>query len=207
MFENVSVLIHNCVKLVSNMVVYVDPFQLTEHTKDADIILVTHDHYDHYSPEDIEKIAKEDTLLILPACMKNMEIMGGVSKVDFIEPGEELAVNDVVIKAVRAYNIGKQFHPKEKDYVGYVVTMGGNTYYVAGDTDDNEDVYKVKCDVAFLPVGGTYTMNYEQAAKVANYIKPKLAIPTHYGTITGETEDGKKFSELVDESIEVRVMI
>ena len=102
-----------------------------------------------------------------------------------------------MVETVPAYNVNKEFHKKEYDWVGYVITLDGIRYYIAGDTDVNDDNRKVKCDVAFVPVGGTYTMNYEEAANLANTIDAQVVIPTHYGVIVGEKEDAIKFKKLV----------
>lgn len=207
MFEEVTVLTHSSIRIGGSKVLYFDPYEIAEEGHDADIIFITHDHYDHFSPEDIRKIAKEDTLLVMPESMRGQEKKAGGFKCEFLHPDGMLEAKGLMIKAIPAYNRLKPFHPKGKAFVGYLVTMGDTVYYVAGDTDLTQDNQKVKCDVALVPVGGKFTMDYRDAAKLVNQIAPKLAIPTHYGTVAGSKEDGRKFAELVNERIKVRVMI
>ena len=119
-------------------------------------------------------------------------------------PNSSLEIEGLRIHAIPSYNPAKQFHPRERNYVGYVVEMNGTTYFVAGDTDRTTENEQVVCDVALLPCGGKYTMDAEEAAGLANRIKPKLAIPTHYGTVVGQASDAERFEKLVDASIAVR---
>ncbi len=207
MFEEVQVLTHSSIKISGARTVYCDPYEITEEYHDADIVLITHDHFDHFSPEDIQKTAKDDTCLIMPESMMELAAKSGVAKCKFINPDGLLEIKDLMVKAVPAYNRLKLFHTKGKKYVGYLVMMDNVTYYIAGDTDMTAANQKVKCDVALVPVGGKYTMDYKEAAKLINQIRPRLAIPTHYGAVAGSPEDGKKFAALVDKKIEVRVMI
>jgi Predicted Zn-dependent hydrolases of the beta-lactamase fold len=209
MFEEAQVLTHSSIKITGNKILYFDPYKIEEERHDADIIFVTHDHFDHYSPEDIKKVTKDDTWLIMPAKMKEQaaNVLTDFGKYKFINPDGLLEAKGLMIKAVPAYNRLKPFHTKGKKFVGYLVTMNDVNYYVAGDTDMIPENQRIKCDVAFVPVGGKYTMDYKEAAKFINQIEPKLAIPTHYGTVAGSPGDGKKFAELVDKKIEVRVMM
>lgn len=209
MFEEARVLTHSSIKITGNKILYFDPYKIEEENHDADIIFITHDHFDHYSPEDIKKVKKDDTWLIMPAKMKEQaaDILTDFVKYKFINPDGILEAKGLMIKAIPAYNRLKPFHTKGKKFVGYLVTMNDVKYYVAGDTDMISENQRIKCDVAFVPVGGKFTMDYKEAAKFINQIEPKLAIPTHYGTVAGSPEDGKKFAELVDQKIEVRVMM
>lgn len=209
MFEEAQVLTHSSITITGNKILYFDPYKIEEERHDADIIFVTHDHFDHYSPEDIKKVTKDDTWLIMPAKMKEQaaNVLTDFGKYKFINPDGLLEAKGLMIKAVPAYNRLKPFHTKGKKFVGYLVTMNDVNYYVAGDTDMIPENQRIKCDVAFVPVGGKYTMDYKEAAKFINQIEPKLAIPTHYGTVAGSPGDGKKFAELVDKKIEVRVMM
>ena len=209
MFEEARVLTHSSIKITGNRILYFDPYKIEEESHDADIIFITHDHFDHYSPEDIKKVKKDDTWLIMPAKMKEQaaDILTDFVKYKFITPDGILEAKGLMIKAIPAYNRLKPFHTKGKKFVGYLVTMNDVKYYVAGDTDMISENQRIKCDVAFVPVGGKFTMDYKEAAKFINQIEPKLAIPTHYGTVAGSPEDGKKFAELVDQKIEVRVMM
>ena len=207
MFEEVRVLTHSSIKIAGKKVIYFDPFEVKEESHDADLILVTHDHHDHYSPEDIKKVAGADTWIIMPESMREQGEKAGDIKCKFVHPGGIIEAKGIMINAVLAYNRLKPFHTKGKGYVGYVVEMDDVRYYVAGDTDMTPDNQDIKCDVALIPVGGKFTMDCKEAAKLVNRIKPKLAIPTHYGTVVGSPDDGKQFAELVDSRIEVRVMM
>lgn len=207
MFDEVKVLTHSSIKISGKLILYFDPYEIKEESHDADIIFVTHDHFDHFSPKDIQKIAKEDTILFMPVSMQKMAAKSGIGNCKFLSPDQSTEINGLIVKAIPAYNRLKPFHIKGKGFVGYLVTMDDVVYYVAGDTDMTPDNQKVKCDVAFVPVGGRFTMDYKEGAKLVNHIAPKLAVPTHYGTVAGSPEDGNKFAELVDKKTEVKVMI
>jgi len=175
------------------LVVYIDPWKLSNTKKKADLILVTHEHYDHCSADDIEKIKKGNTLIIAPN-----ECEAKLGKIKAVKPGDSLTVNDIKIEAVPAYNTNKKFHPKENGKVGYILTIDGQRIYHAGDTDFIPEMSRLgNIDIALLPVGGIYTMAAEEAVKI---IKPKLAIPMHYGDIVGEDEDAKRFKELAEKA-------
>ena len=195
---------HSSIRITANKTIYFDPFKIEEECHDADIIFITHDHYDHFSIEDIKKIEKNDTVYVIPECMYNM--LGG-ENVIVVEPGEKTIVEGFETFVVPAYNKLKPFHPKMKGYVGYNVLIEGKRVYVAGDTDMNEDNMKLKCDIALVPVGGKYTMDYKQAAELVNLIKPEIAIPTHYGDIVGDKNDGEKFIGLLDPEIKGELKI
>ncbi|MBR3265507.1 MAG: MBL fold metallo-hydrolase [Erysipelotrichaceae bacterium] len=195
---------HSSIRITANKTIYFDPFKIEEECHDADIIFITHDHYDHFSIEDIKKIEKDDTVYVIPECMYNM--LGG-ENVIVVEPGEKTIVEGFETFVVPAYNKLKPFHPKMKGYVGYNVLIEGKRVYVAGDTDMNEDNVKLKCDIALVPVGGKYTMDYKQAAELVNLIKPEIAIPTHYGDIVGDKNDGEKFIGLLDPEIKGELKI
>jgi len=200
--ENVELLGHASIKLTGDKVVYIDPFQL-QGGEPADIILITHSHQDHCSIEDVTKIIKEDTAIITVAdCQSKLSKLQ--KPITLVEPGNELIVKGVKINVVPAYNTDKDFHPKENQWVGFVIEMNQQHYYHAGDTDVIPEMSELgKIDVAFLPVGGTYTMNAEQAAKAANLIKAKISVPMHYGAIVGDTNDAEKFKELVQGNVEI----
>lgn len=208
MYDEIRVLTHSSIRIEGEQVVYFDPFNIDAEYHDADIICVTHEHFDHYSPEDIAKVKNDSTVLVCPESIKDKLGNSGFDAefIELVAPGDELEINDVKIDVFPAYNVGKQFHPQANKWVGYVVTMNGTRYYIAGDTDINDDVKSVRCDVALLPVGGTYTMTAEEAAELAKLIKPRAAIPTHYGSVAGRPEDGEHFAALLKGSeIEVSV--
>ncbi len=186
-----------------NETVYIDPYVKTNGDK-ADVILITHDHYDHFSPERIREIIKDDTDVILPESLKGKE--DPEWNVSFVSPGRSLKRNDITIEVVYAYNIGKPYHKKGK-CLGYVIDIGGVRIYHSGDTDLIPEMSDIKCDIALLPVGGTYTMNSQEAAEAAKIIHPKIAIPMHYGTIVGSEADAEKFKDyLKGTDIEVKIM-
>ena len=209
MLENIEVLYHSSIRFSKEEVIYFDPFKIEKNYNDADVIFITHDHYDHYSEEDIGKVVKEDTIIVVPEDLKTKLLKKGLKEKNIItvRPNENYTVKNIEFKAIPAYNVNKQFHPKENAWVGYLLEIEGVTYYIAGDTDITEENKKVKCDVAFVPVGGTYTMDYKEAAELINEIKPKIAVPTHYGSIVGSKEDGIKFSKLVNPEIEVEILM
>ena len=199
----VTVLTHSAIRIQGPKTVYADPFHLTEAPHDGDLILITHEHHDHLSPEDIAKVAHAGSCYVLPASCKAAAEKAGLplSRCLFMQPGESLEWEGVRIEAIPAYNVDKAFHTKDKAWLGYVAQMLGRRYYIAGDTDDNEDARRVRCHVALLPVGGTYTMTAAQAADLAGAIRPEIAVPTHYGDIVGERADGEKFASLLDKGI------
>lgn len=204
MLKNIEVNCHSSIKISENKIIYIDPFNIKKELHDADIVLITHDHYDHYSPEDIEKIVNQDTIIVAPKTVKALSKMKNVISV---EPNNAYEIEGIKIQTIPSYNINKKFHPKENEWVGYIIEINNIRYYIAGDTDIIPENKLVKCDVAFIPVGGTYTMNYEEAAELANIIKPKIAVPTHYGSIVGKIQDGEKFKNLLSSEIECEIMI
>ncbi len=210
MIENIVVFGHNSVGIKSELgMIYVDPFKMKESPLDASFILITHEHYDHFSPEDIEKVAGKDTTLIVPESMKGkaQEASGLVKKIVTVKPGEDCEVEGLCFETVPAYNVDKKFHPKSNEWVGYILKVGGKRIYVAGDTDATPEAKAVQCDVAIVPVGGTYTMDIRQAAELVNEIKPAVAIPVHYGCIVGEASDGEAFAKLVKDPVKVELKI
>ena len=208
--SEIKVLTHSSIRLQGDgKVVYADPFQVEGQPHDADVILVTHEHYDHFSPEDIARVAKKDTVLVAPRSMeaKAAEAAGLVAQLFFVQPKEKASIEGLPLEAVPAYNVDKHFHPKENAWVGYILTLEGERLYIAGDTDANEDNRRVRCDVALVPVGGTYTMTAREAAAFVNDLRPKRAIPTHYGNIVGKAEDAESFLQAVDPGIQVEVQL
>jgi len=172
-------------------VVYVDPWKLTDAPHDADVVFVSHSHYDHCSPEDIQKVSKESTTIIAPG-----DTITKLRAANAVTPGERLTVNDVTIEAVAAYNVGKAFHPKGNNWCGAVITIGGKRVYYAGDTDLIPEMNDLKdVDVALLPVGGTYTLNAAEAAKACSAIGCAAAVPYHWGDIVGSQSDARKFAD------------
>jgi L-ascorbate metabolism protein UlaG (beta-lactamase superfamily) len=196
---NVHWLGHAGIKITGDKVIYVDPYKIKGGEK-ADLILITHDHSDHLSPDDIAKVQGEATIIVLPASAQH-HLTGHIQ---LVKPGDEVTVAGIKIRAVPAYNLKKKYHPRDRNNVGYVFTTGGVTYYHAGDTDLIPEMASIKADVAFLPVGGTYTMDADEAAQAAAVIKPKVAVPIHWGTIVGSRQDAEAFQKKA--SCEVRIM-
>ena len=195
MLENVQVLFHSSIKITEGKVIYIDPYGIDKNYNDADIIFITHDHYDHYSEEDIDKVIKENTSIVAPEELFTKLIRKGINPnaITTVEPNEEYMVQGIKFETIPAYNTNKTFHPKENDWVGYIIGIKGVKYYISGDTDITEESKKVKCNVAFVPVGGTYTMDAKEAAQLINIIKPEIAIPIHYGSVVGTNEDAEEF--------------
>lgn len=180
--NNIYVNTRSSIKITGSKIIYFDPLELKESPKDADIIFVTHEHYDHFSPEDIRKIIKDDTKVIVPVSMLDMvkEKCAEVKHLYGILPGQSEECEGVKYQGIPAYNIGKAFHPKERNWVGYLVEMDGETYYAMGDTDLMPEAESVEADVIFVPVGGKYTMDADEAAAFVNQKPRGLVVPIHY---------------------------
>lgn len=194
MIDKIEVFKQSSIKFNFDKKIYADPLEIDKYYNDADLIFITHDHYDHFSKEDIDKVIKDDTIIIAPMCMENL--LKNFKNVFLVDVSQKYEVNDVVFETVPSYNIDKKFHPKDKKYVGYIITLNGNRYYIAGDTDNVLEIRNVKCDVCFVPIGGTFTMNYKEAYELVMIIKPKIVVPIHYGSIVGKKEDGESFKKL-----------
>ena len=210
MTENIRVYSQNCIRIETEKgIVYVDPFQMKESPKDADFILITHDHYDHFSPEDIGKAAGEDTVMVVPENMKDKakEAEGFVKRTVTVKPGISAEIDALKLETVPAYNIKKPFHPESAGWVGYILKDGGKRIYIAGDTDATKEAKAVKCDIALVPIGGTYTMDAKTAAELVNELRPETAIPVHYGTIVGKPSDGEVFAKHVKEPVKAEIKI
>lgn len=167
--------------------VYVDPWKVAPTLPKADLVLITHDHYDHFSPEDVKRVATAATRIIGP--------MANPLCTDRLKPGEALTIGAASVEAVPAYNIDKEFHPRANNWVGYIVTLGGKRIYHPGDTDRIPEMQDVHADVVLMPVGGTYTMDAQTAAQAAGDLNPTLLIPIHYGDIVGSRHDAERFRD------------
>lgn len=202
---------HSSIRLERDKVLYVDPFRIDGTPHDADIIFCTHDHSDHLSPRDIEKVMKAETILVTPQKkarkFKKFVKKGRLHDVIGVEPINEYEAYGIKFKTVPAYNLEKRFHKRKKNWVGYILNLDGSGYYFAGDTDYIPEMDEIKADVVFLPVGGTYTMNAQEAAQAANSIKPKIAIPIHFGSIIGSQKDAEAFIENLAEGIEAKILL
>lgn len=192
------------IKIIEEQTMYFDPLKVEEN-HDADLIFITHTHWDHFSKEDILKIKKDTTKIIGPSDIREDSLTLGFQEENIItiKPYQELTLSNITIKTVPAYNKEKAFHPKENNWVGYVLTINDQTYYVMGDTDSLEENENIKCDVLCIPIGGTYTMNAIEAAEFTNKIKPTKVIPIHYGLVVGSKEDLDVFKEKVKKEIKI----
>lgn len=194
----------NSIKLrKQNKIIYIDPYKLKGKQEPADIIFITHSHYDHYSLKDILKCKKNETKIVVTADIEEDILNNGFEKsnVIVVKPNEEYKIFNINFKTIPSYNLYKTYHPKENNWVGYLIELEGFKYYIVGDSDVNEDILKVKCDVLFVPIGGKYTMNYIEAVGFTNKIKPKYAIPTHYGSFWKGKKEGYFYKDLVKEPI------
>ncbi len=191
--ENIHWLGHDSFRIDGDLVIYLDPWKLPMDSPEADLILVSHDHFDHCSVEDVELVRGDDTLLIAnPSSVPILKL-----PVRIMHPGEMLEHRGVTIETLPAYNIGKSFHPRGADHLGFILTIEGERVYFAGDTDVIPEMKGLACDIALLPVSGTYVMTAEEAAEAAGVIETRAAIPMHYGAgVVGTIEDALKFQEL-----------
>ncbi|MHB1525887.1 MAG: MBL fold metallo-hydrolase [Candidatus Dormibacteria bacterium] len=183
--------------------VYIDPWEVTT-PEPADLIVITHAHFDHLSPDDIERVRTPKTVVVAPRDVAQ-ELSGEVIAVG---PGEVLEAAGVHLETVPAYNVVEErleAHPKANGWVGYLLTLGGHTYYHAGDTDHLPELEQIQTEVAFLPIGGTYTMDTKEAAGLARVISPRLAVPMHYGFVVGSEHDAEEFTRLAA-PVEVRTL-
>lgn len=208
MTENIEVFTQSSIRITDgDFRIYVDPFQMREAPKDADFILITHDHYDHFSPEDIEKVSNGKSVLVVPAKMipQAEKLSSNVGEIHSVMPGEHYGISGLEFDTVAAYNNLKPYHPKSAGWVGYILQIDGQRIYIAGDTDMNRDNRDVKCDVALVPIGGKFTMDAKKAAEFINTIRPSVAIPTHYGSIVGKKEDADVFAASVKSPIRTEI--
>ena len=203
MLNNIEVLYHSSIRINKEKTIYIDPFKIDRNYNDEDIIFITHDHYDHYSEEDIDKVINENTVIVIPEELLTKVLKKGINKnaIITVKPNQKYMVQGIKFETVPAYNTNKTFHPKENGWVGYVIEINEIKYYIAGDTDITEENKKVKCDVAFVPVGGTYTMDFKEAAQLVNQIQPKVAVPIHYGSVVGTKQDAEEFIKLLHTNV------
>ena len=201
--ENVTINTQSSVRIAGAKTIYFDPLEISGELHDADIIFISHDHYDHFSTKDIAKVVKDNTVIVFPKTMKSHIDETGISedRQRGVAPTDKLEVSGITTEVVPAYNKMKPFHPKKNGWVGYIIEIDGICYYFAGDTDAVDEAKAVQCDVAFLPIGGTYTTDAKEAAKLANVIRPSVVVPMHYGSIVGKPKDAETFKAGVDKEI------
>mgnify|MGYP001471810728 FL=1 len=201
MVKQIAWLGHDTFRITGSKIVYFDPFQIASGPK-ADVVLVTHAHYDHCSPEDVARISGDRTVVVTEKDSA-AQLSGDVRTV---APGDKVDVEGVRIEAVPAYNIGKQFHPKANGWLGFVVEIDGVRVYHAGDSDFIAEMNDIRTDIALLPVSGTYVMTADEAVQAALAIGPKIAVPMHYGAIVGGASDAEAFAAALKGRVEVVVL-
>ena len=206
--EPITVNIQNSIRIAGSKILYFDPLEI-EAKHDADYIFITHSHFDHFSLLAILEAKKDNTVIITPKDIVEELLSVGISEeyIFIVKPNQDYVFKNIEFSTLPAYNLHKKNHRKEMGWVSYLVTLDKVIYYIAGDTDVTKEAKEVRCDVAFVPVGGTYTMDCIEAANLVNLIKPKLAIPTHYGYVVGSVKDAEIFKKRLDPEIACKIFI
>jgi L-ascorbate metabolism protein UlaG (beta-lactamase superfamily) len=203
MIENIHWLGHDSFRIDGKATIYVDPWNLTVGVPKADLILITHDHHDHCSPDDVAKISKEDTVIVTIAAAAG-RLQGDVH---VVKAGDSLTVSGTSIEVVPAYNVNKHFHPQSAGHVGFIFTVEDKRIYHAGDTDLIPEMDSIQADIALLPVSGKYVMTADEAVQAAQKIMPQVAIPMHYGAgVAGSIKDAKRFRDRLQGKVEVVIL-
>jgi L-ascorbate metabolism protein UlaG (beta-lactamase superfamily) len=206
---------HSGFLIKNSKIIYIDPFKIKEGMEKADLVLITHGHYDHCSYDDLSKIIKEGTKIFVTADAQSKVTRFSIPiKIEVVEPMREFDLGEIKIATFPAYNLGKHFHPQDEGWVGYLIKMDGVIIYHSGDTDVIPEMQKLtgfkqqgKSFVALLPVGGRFTMTPEEAFEAVKIIKPNIAIPMHWGSIVGGEEDAKEFVQLCKEGgVEAQIL-
>ena len=188
-----------------DIVIYIDPFEVSSSVQDADLILITHEHGDHCDATSVASLLKDNTQIVTET-QSAAKLQSLTNNITTIEPGDEIAFNGITIQGVRSYNLTTTYHPKSNNWLGFVITLqNGRSIYHAGDTDHIPEMAQVAADIALLPIGGTYTMNATEAVEAAKTIHPQVAIPMHYGSIVGSAADAQAFEQALAGSIEVMI--
>lgn len=193
---------HDSFRLTGEKKIYVDPWKISNASHDADVVLYTHDHFDHFVAEDLEKVRNDKTLVVAPAMFKD-KIQGNLK---LVAAGDKLDAEGVPVQVVKAYNLHpdrQNFHPESYGGVGYIVTLGGKRIYHTGDTDPIPEMKNIKCDIMLVPVSGTYVCTPDEAVQAVEMVKPKLAIPMHWDSIVGSWEDANSFKGKVSVPVEI----
>lgn len=201
---------HDGFRIQDGQVIYIDPFKIGSGGPKADILLVSHEHFDHCNIEDLSKVTTANTVVVAHSQSRSELGKLKAKELKIIKPGDKIAVGAVAIEAVPAYNVnkfrepGRVFHPKEDGKLGFILTVKGVRIYHAGDTDHIPEMKNIRADIALLPVSGTYVMTAQEAAAAAASINPKLVIPMHFGAIVGSTTDADDFKRLA--KCEVKIL-
>lgn len=207
---DISVNIQSSIRISASRTLYFDPWQIQGEPHDGDCVFITHEHYDHFSPEDIEKVISYNGYLVVPTQMYEQArsfLTVPDNHIVLVEPGQTREVSRILVEIVPAYNINKPFHIRRNNWVGYIVTLEGVRYYVSGDTDFVPELRNVRCDWAFLGIGGKYSMDANEAAALTRYINPRTVVPTGYGSIVGSPVDGQFFQGLLPRNINCELML
>lgn len=201
----------NCqssIKISEDKIIYFDPIK-QDQLHDADYIFITHPHWDHFSKEDILKVKKDTTKIIGPKDIEKECLNFGFSKdnIVILKPNQNILIDNIVINTFPSYNINKKFHPRENEWLGYLVNFNKHKYYIPGDTDVLDEISNLKVDTCFIPIGGTYTMNAKEAADFINRIHPNKVIPIHYCMVVGDKSDFFLFKNSILKDIEIEELI
>lgn len=199
--DNIFVNTRSSIKITGTKTIYLDPLDIEGTPHDADMVFVTHEHYDHFSPDDMVKVIKKDTQIVVPAGMRDIvQNKFAEQVVHGMQPLQSEIFDGVKCQGIPAYNIDKQFHPKGNNWLGYLVQLDGKTYYAMGDSDVTPEATKVDADVVFIPIGGKYTMDAAEAAEFINEKQPGLVVPIHFA----DPAVGETFKKLLKHGIEVQ---
>jgi len=180
--------------------IYFDPFKIEKESHDASFIFITHSHFDHFDLDSINKVKNDNTIIVIP---DDKDIKEKITNYQVAYPNTKYEFNNLIIETIPSYNTNKNFHPKDNNWLGYIITIDNERFYIMGDSDITPESMNVRCDYLFIPIGGVYTMDYKEASELTNIIKPKIVYPIHFGSIVGDKEDFNKFKELVNTNIEV----
>lgn len=203
--QQIQVNIHSSICIRGEKVIYIDPLKIPDEPHDADLILITHPHFDHFSPNDIKKLLKEDTVIAVPESMAPIAKLRTGREPVSLHPGQSLTLCGIPAETVAAYNLRKPSHRRSSGWLGYVLTLGETRVYITGDTDDTPESRAVQCDILLLPVSGIFTMNARQAAALTNEIRPHTVIPIHYGALLGGRKAPEEFRAAVSGGIETDI--